>query len=66
MNPKEIFKYSEEEKKLIKNILDNGYCLSSDVFEELSHIEIATYDYNNDIYYFRIVDGEVVSFKKLN
>lgn len=66
MNPKKIFEYTEEEKNLMKEILDNGACLSSDVFEEPTYVEIATYEYKNEIYYFRIVIGEVVLFKKLS
>lgn len=66
MNPKKMFEYTEEQKALIKDILDNGFCLSSDVFEEPAYIEIATYEHNNEIYYFRIVTGKVVSFKKLS
>lgn len=66
MNPKKIFEYSEEQKEFMKEILDNGFCLSSDVFEESTYIEIATYEYKNEIYYFRIVTGKVVSFKKLS
>ena len=46
--------------------MDKGCCLSSDVFEEPIYIEIATYEYKNEIYYFRIVTGKVVSFKKLS
>ena len=66
MNPRKIFEHSEEQKEFMKEILDNGFCLSSDVFEYNSYIEIATYDYNNEIYYFRIVNGKVVSFRKLS
>lgn len=66
MNPKKIYEYTEKEKILIKDILDNGFCLSSDVFEEPIYVEIATYEYNNAIYYFRIVTGKVVLFKKLS
>lgn len=66
MNPKKIYEYSEKEKILIKDILDNGFCLSSDVFEEPIYMQIATYEYNNAIYYFRIVTGKVVLFKKLS
>lgn len=66
MNPKKIFEYSEEQKEFMKEILDNGFCLSSDVLEEPTYIEIATYEYKNEIYYFRIVNGKVVSFKKLS
>lgn len=66
MNPRKLFEYTEEQKELMKEILDNGFCLSSDVFEEPTYIEIATYDYNSEIYYFRIVTGKVVTFKKLS
>lgn len=67
MYPKEISDYTDEQKDLIKNILDNGFCLTSDVFKEpLTYIEITTYEYNNEIYYFRIVNGKVVSFIKLS
>lgn len=66
MNAKKSFEYTEEQKELMKEILDNGFCLSSDVFEEPTYVEIATYDYNNEIYYFRIVTGKVVVFKKLS
>ena len=66
MNPRKSHEYTEEEKEFMKEILDNGFCLSSDVFEEQTYIEIATYDYNSEIYYFRIVTGKVVSFRKLS
>ena len=66
MNTKKVFEYSEEQKEFMKEILDNGFCLSSDIFEEPIYIEIATYDYNKEIYYFRIVNGKVVSFRKLS
>lgn len=66
MNPRKIFEFSEEEKNLINDVLENGYRLSSDVFEEPTYIEIATYEYKNEIYYFRIVIGKVVEFKKLS
>ena len=66
MNPKELFEYTEEQKAFMKEILDNGFCLSCDVFEEPIYVEISTYEYNSEIYYFRIVTGKVVSFKKLN
>ena len=66
MNQRKIHEYTEEEKNLMKDILDNGFCLSSDVFEKPTYVEIATYEYNNKIYYFRIVTGKVVSFKKLS
>jgi len=66
MNPKKLHEYTEEQKTFMKEILDNGFCLSSDVFEEPIYVEIATYKYNNEIYYFRIVTGKVVSFKKLS
>lgn len=66
MNPKKVFEYSEEQKEFMKEILDNGFCLSSDIFEEPIYIEITTYDYNKEIYYFRIVNGRVVSFRKLS
>lgn len=67
MYPKEITNYTEEEKAFHREIMDNGFCLSSDVFEsETTYIEITTYHYNNEIYYFRIATGKVVSFKKLS
>lgn len=66
MNPKKVFEYTEEQKEFHREIMDNGFCLSSDVFEEPTYIEIATYEYKNEIYYFRIVTGKVVSFKKLS
>lgn len=66
MNPKKIFEYTEEQKEFHREIMDNGFCLSSDVFEDPIHIEIATYDYKQEIYYFRIVNGAVVSFEKLS
>lgn len=66
MNPKKMHEYTEEQQALMKDILDDGLCLSSDVFEEPVYVEIATYEYNNEIYYFRIVTGKVVSFKKLS
>lgn len=66
MNPRKMFEFSEEEKNLINDVLENGYRLSSDVFEEPIYVEIATYDYNGVIYYFRIVIGKVVEFKKLS
>lgn len=50
----------------MKDILDNGACLSSDVFEDPIYVEVATYEFNNEIYYFKIVTGKVVSFKKLS
>lgn len=65
MNPRKLFEYTEEEKTFMKEILDNGFCLSSDVFEEPIYIEIATYEYKNEIYYFRIVTGKIVAFRKL-
>lgn len=43
MNPKKIHEYTEEQKNLMKDILDNGFCLSSDVFEEPTYVEIATF-----------------------
>jgi len=66
MNPKKIFEYTEEQLTFMKEILDNGFCLSSDIFEEPIYVEIATYEYNNEIYYFRIVTGKIVLFKKLS
>jgi len=66
VTPKKILEYTEEQTALMKDILDNGFCLSSDVIEEPTYIEIATYEYNNEIYYFRIVTGKVVVFKKLS
>ena len=66
MNPKKLHEYTEEEKNFMKEILDNGFCLSSDVFEEPIYVEIATYEYNNKIYYFRIVTGKVVAFRNLS
>jgi hypothetical protein len=67
MYPKETFEYTEEQIKFINDILDNGFCLTSDVFKEpLNYIEITTYEYNNEIYYFRIVNGKVVYFTKLS
>lgn len=66
MNPRKMFEFSEEEKNLINDVLENGYRLSQDVFEEPIYVEIATYDYNSEIYYFRIVNGKVVEFKKLS
>lgn len=66
MNPRELHEYTEEQKAFHKEILDNGFCLSSDVFEEPIYVEIATYEYNNEIYYFRIVTGKVVKFEKLS
>ena len=66
MNPKKIFEYTEEQKEFHREIMDNGFCLSSDVFEEPTYIEIATYEYKNEIYYFRIISGKVVYFKKLS
>lgn len=65
MNPRKIFHYTEEQENLIKDILDNGFCLTSDVFEEPVYVEVATYKYNNEIYYFKIVVGKVVKFEKL-
>ena len=65
MNPRKIYEYTEEQESLMKDILDNGFCLSSDVFEEPIYVEIATYEYNNEIYYFRIVTSKVVLFRKL-
>lgn len=66
MNEKEMFEFTEDQKILMNNIMENGYRLSSDVFEEPIYVEIATYDYNGVIYYFRIVNGKVVEFKKLS
>lgn len=66
MNSKKLHEYTEEEENFMREILDNGFCLSSDVFEEPTDVEIATYEYNNEIYYFRIVTRKVVSFKKLS
>ena len=65
MNPRKLHEYTEEEKALHREIMDNGFCLSSDVFEEPTYVEIATYKYKNKIYYFRIVIGKIVAFKKL-
>lgn len=66
MNPKNLHEYSENEKNFMREILDNGFRLSSDVFEEPVYVEIATYEYNNEIYYFRIVTGKITTFKKLS
>ena len=76
MNPRKMFEFTEEENNLMNNIMENGYRLSSDVFEKLIYVDeepiyveiakIVTYDYNSDIYYFRIVTGKVVEFKKLS
>jgi len=66
MNPRKLHEYTEEEKKLMNDIMENGYKLSSDVFEEPVYVEIATYEYNNEIYYFRIVIGKIVKFEKLS
>lgn len=66
MNPEKIHTYTEDEKTFMKEIMNNGVCLSSDVFEEPVYVEIATYEYNDAIYYFRIVTGLIVSFKKLS
>ena len=67
MYPKETIGYTEKQTEFIKDILDNGFCLTSDVFEEpLTYIEITTYEYNNEIYYFRIANGKVVLFTKLS
>lgn len=66
MNPKKVHEYTEGQKNFMKEILDNGFCLSSDVFEEPIYVEIATYEYNDEIYYFRMVIGKVVAFKKLS
>ena len=66
MSSKEMFEFTEEQKTLMNDVMENGYRLSSDVFEEPIYVEIATYDYNSDIYYFRIVSGKVVEFKKLS
>ena len=65
MNPRKIFDYPEKYKNLMKDILDNGFCLTSDVFEEPVYVEVSTYKYNNEIYYFKIVAGKVVKFEKL-
>jgi len=66
MNPRRMFEYTEEQKNLMKEVLDNGFCLTSDVFEKPVYVELATYKYNNEIYYFRIVNGEVMKFEKLS
>ena len=66
MNLKKTSGYTKEQKEFHREIIDNGFCLTSDVFEEPAHIEIATYEYKNEIYYFRIADGKVVSFKELS
>ena len=66
MNPRKLFEYTDKQKEFMKEILDNGFCLSSDVFEEPVYVEIAIYKYNNEIYYFRIVTGLVVKFEKLS
>lgn len=66
MNPRNRIHRTEYTEKLIREILDNGFCLTSDVFEEPVYVEIATYEYNNEIYYFRIVTGKVVSYQKLS
>lgn len=66
MNPRDIFEYTEEQKSFMNEILDDGFCLTSDVFEEPVYVEIATYYYNDEIYYFRIANGKVVSFTKLS
>lgn len=66
MNPRKVHEYTEEQKALMNEILDNGFRLSSDVFEEPVYVEIVTCEYNNEIYYFRIVTGKIVSFKKLS
>ena len=66
MNPKKIFEFTEEQKEFHKEIMENGFCLSSDVFEEPVYVEISTYEYNNQIYYFRIANGKVAVFKKLS
>ena len=66
MNPREVFEFTEEQKNLMNDIMENGYRLSCDVFEEPIYVEIVTYDYNGEIYYFRIVTGKVVTFEKLS
>lgn len=66
MNPKMLHEYTEEKRILMHEILENGYRLSSDVFEEPIYVEIATYEYDDEIYYFRIVTGNVVRFEKLS
>ena len=66
MNERKLYEYTNEERELMSEILDNGFRLSSDVFEEPKFVEIATYEYNNEIYYFRIVIGIIETFKKLS
>lgn len=66
MNPRKVFEYTDEEKVFMNEVLENGFRLSSDVFEEPVYVEIVTCEYNNEIYYFRIVTGKIVSFRKLS
>lgn len=66
MKYRKLHEYSETEKALMENIFEYGAKLSGDVFEDPMHVEIATYEYEKNIYYFRIVNGKVVSFRKLN